>query len=215
VSIKVAGGAQDGVGKGMLGGKVVVLKTRNRYGGWVGGSVGKSFAYGAQKGLFIVQGDADSRCGIRLSGADLIIGGSLKGPVDDKAGSFATRANLKGFAFEYMTQGRAVVMGDPGPWICSGMTGGVVYVRLQPKLGLDEAAIKRRFAKGAKVHLSPIGKRGAKDLNELLGAYLQVLLESGQSEAAAEVLDLMLDLDRNFTAIIPINQQMDPVMSTE
>ncbi|MFZ5814071.1 MAG: glutamate synthase-related protein [Bacillota bacterium] len=215
VSIRVQGGAQDGVGKGMLGGKVVIMKTQNRYGGWVGGSAGKSFAYGAQKGLFIVQGDADSRCGIRLSGADLIIGGSLKGPVDDKAGSLATRANMKGFAFEYMTQGRAVVLGDPGPWICSGMTGGVVYVRLQPKLGLDEAAIKRRFAKGAKVHLSRIGKRGQKDLNELLGYYHQALLESGQSEAAAEVLDLMLDLDRNFTAIIPVNQQMDPVMSTE
>ncbi|MFZ5823209.1 MAG: glutamate synthase-related protein [Bacillota bacterium] len=215
VSIKVSGGAQDGVGKGMLGGKVVILKSPNRYGGWVGGSVGKSFAYGAQKGLFIFQGEADSRCGIRLSGADMVVGGSLKGPVDDKAGSLATRANLKGFAFEYMTQGRAVVLGDPGPWICSGMTGGVIYVRLQPKLGLDEAAIKRRFAKGAKVHLSRIGKRGQKDLVELLGFYHQALLESGQSEAAAEVLDLMLDLDRNFTAIIPVNQQMDPVMSTE
>jgi len=215
LSITVDGGAQDGVGKGMLGGKVVVLKARNRYGGWVGGSVGKSFAYGAQKGLFIIQGEADSRFGIRLSGADLIVGGGLRGPVDDRAGSLATRATLKGFAFEYMTQGRAVVLGDPGPWICSGMTGGVVYVRLQPKQGLDETAIKRRFAKGAKVHLSRLGKRGNRDLSELLGAYHQVLLESGQHEAAAEVLDLMLDLDRNFTAIIPANQQMDPVMSTE
>ncbi len=215
VSITVEGGAQDGVGKGMLGGKVVVMKSRNRYGGWVGGSVGKSFAYGAQKGLFIIQGDADSRFGIRLSGADVIVGGGLKGPVEDKAGSLATRATLKGFAFEYMTQGRAVVLGDPGPWICSGMTGGVIYVRIQPKQGLDETAIKRRFAKGAKVHLSRLGKRGNRDLSELLGYYHQALLESGQQEAAAEVLDLMLDLDHNFTAIIPANQQMDPVMSTE
>ncbi|HEY3367894.1 MAG TPA: glutamate synthase-related protein [Symbiobacteriaceae bacterium] len=215
VNVRVHGGAQDGVGKGMLGGKVVILKDQNRYGGYVGGSVGKSFAYGAQKGLFIVQGDADARCGIRLSGADLILGGRLKGPVEDALGSVGTRANLKGFAFEYMTQGRAVVLGDPGPWICSGMTGGVVYIRLQPELGLDDAAVKRRLAKGAKVYTTRIGNRGKRDLTELLSTYHQTLLEHGQYDAAAEVLNLLLDCDRQFVAIIPVTQQMDPVMSTE
>lgn len=215
VKIKVHGGAQDGVGKGMLGGQIIILKDRNRYGGYVNGSVGKSFAYGAQKGLFIVQGDADARCGIRLSGADMIIGGSLKGPLDDSLGSIGTRANIKGFAFEYMTQGRVIVLGDPGPWICSGMTGGVVYIRLQPALGLDESAIKRRLAKGAKVYTTRIGNRGKRDLNELLSQYHSMLLESGQSEAAAEVLDVLLDCERHFIAIIPVNQQMDATMSTE
>ena len=119
ISIRVQGGAQDGVGKGMLGGRVVILKNRNRRGQWVNGSVGKSFAYGAQRGLFVVQGDADARCGIRLSGADLILGGRI--PRSCSGTTWApspTRANLKGFAFEYMTQGRvSVVLGDPGPWI--------------------------------------------------------------------------------------------------
>jgi glutamate synthase (NADPH/NADH) large chain len=215
VNIRVNGGAQDGVGKGMIGGKVIILKDRNRYGGLVNGSVGKSFAYGAQKGLFIIQGDADARCGIRLSGADLIVGGNLKGPVDDTLGSIATRANLKGFAFEYMTQGRVVVMGDPGPWICSGMTGGVVYIRLQPDRGMTEAAIKRRLAKGAKVYTTRVGNRGKKDLTELLSLYHKTLLENGQSEEAAEVLTLLLDCERQFVAIIPVTQQMDPSMSTE
>ncbi|HLN63505.1 MAG TPA: glutamate synthase-related protein, partial [Symbiobacteriaceae bacterium] len=215
VTISVRGGAQDGVGKGMLGGSVVVLKDRNKYGGFVGGAVGKSFAYGAQKGTFIVQGDADARCGIRLSGADLILGGGLKGPVLDTQGSIGTRANLKGFAFEYMTRGRAVVFGDPGPWICSGMTGGVVYVRLQPEMGLDEAAIKRRLAKGAKVHVSRIGQRGKKDLTELLSLYHQTLLSTGQSDAASEVLNLLLDCERQFMAILPVTQQVDDSMSTE
>jgi glutamate synthase (NADPH) large chain len=215
VNIKVHGGAQDGVGKGMLGGRVVILKDRNRYGGYVNGSVGKSFGYGAQRGLFIIQGDADARCAIRLSGADLIVGGALRGPVDDSLGSIGTRANLKGFAFEYMTQGRAVVMGDPGPWICSGMTGGVVYVRLQPEMGMTEAAVKRRLAKGAKVYTTRIGNRGKRDLTELLSLYHKTLLESGQSEEAAEVLNLLLDCERQFIAIIPVTQQMDPMMSTE
>ncbi|WP_264844732.1 glutamate synthase-related protein [Caldinitratiruptor microaerophilus] len=211
----VRGGAQDGVGKGMLGGEVIVLKGANRHGKLVGGSVGKSFAYGAQGGLLIVQGDADARCGIRLSGADVIIGGRLRGPIDDSLGLLAERANLKGFAFEYMTRGRAVVLGDPGPWLCSGMTGGVVYVLLQPELGLDEAAIRRRLAKGARVNLAPPGSRGKKDLTELLGIYHQVLLDSGQSEEAAEVLQMMLDCERRFIAILPVTQQVDPSVATE
>ena len=37
--------------------------------------MGKSFAYGAQRGLFLIQGNADARAGIRLSGADMVLGG--------------------------------------------------------------------------------------------------------------------------------------------
>lgn len=215
VSIRVQGGAQDGVGKGMLGGRVVILKNRNRRGQWVNGSVGKSFAYGAQRGLFVVQGDADARCGIRLSGADLILGGRIREPLRDDLGSLATRANLKGFAFEYMTQGRVVVLGDPGPWICSGMTGGVVYVRLQPELGLDREALRRRIAKGARVQLTPVGEQGEKDLTELLSAYHRILLEAQQPEEAAEVMGLMLDCGRHFIALRPVTRQVDPGVTTE
>ncbi|HYF76991.1 MAG TPA: hypothetical protein VD973_07670, partial [Symbiobacteriaceae bacterium] len=100
-------------------------------------------------------------------------------------------------------------------WICSGMTGGAVYVRLQPELGLDEAAIRRRLAKGAKVHLSRIGVRGKKDLTELLSLYHQVLLGAGQFDEACMVLSLMLEVERQFVAIIPITQQVDAAMSTE
>ena len=60
---------------------------------------------------------------------------------------------IKGYAFEYMTAGRVVVLGDPGPWICCGMTGGVVYIRLRPELGFDQTAIERRLAKGANVKI--------------------------------------------------------------
>ncbi len=69
------GRAEDGVGKTAYGGKIVILKKRNRAGLMVGRSVGKSLAYGAQHGLFIIQGNTDARAGIRLSRADLIIGG--------------------------------------------------------------------------------------------------------------------------------------------
>ncbi|WP_124726539.1 glutamate synthase-related protein [Staphylospora marina] len=211
----VLGGAQDGVGKTAFGGRVSVLKVKNRHGVLINGSVGKGFCYGAQKGLFMVQGDADSRAGIRLSGADLVFGGEIREPLRDDLGMIASRANIKGFAFEYMTDGRAVVLGDPGPWICSGMTGGRVYLRLVPEMGLNEGALMRRIAKAAKVLLEPLDDRGVADIHELLGAYVQELLRSGQTETAEKVKTLLLEPDRHFIQVIPKKQQADPSISTE
>ena len=158
--VRVEGGAQDGVGKTMLGGTVSILKGRNREGQRVNGSVGKSFAYGAQRGRLFVQGSADSRFCIRLSGADVVLGGEPPEPLDDSRGCIVDRANAKGFAFEYMTAGRAVVLGDLGPWACAGMTGGRVYVRVNPEWNLDREAIVRRLGEGAKVELQELDAGG-------------------------------------------------------
>ena len=146
VTVRVEGGAQDGVGKAMLGGTVSVMKGRNRDGRRVNGSVGKSFAYGAQRGRLFVQGSADSRFCIRLSGADVVLGGEPAEPLDDARGCVVDRANAKGFAFEYMTSGRAVVLGDIGPWACAGMTGDAstsAEPRLEPRSRGDRAPARR------------------------------------------------------------------------
>src|SRR5699024_4029249 len=117
---------EDGVRKTAHGGNIYVVKTKNKFGKSVGGSVGKGFGYGAQKGKLYIQGNADARAGIRLSGADMIIGGQIEKPLYTSGGLSFVESNIKGFAFEYMTGGRALVLGDPGPWLCSGMTGGLL-----------------------------------------------------------------------------------------
>ncbi|MNR12645.1 Glutamate synthase [NADPH] large chain [compost metagenome] len=198
-----------------FGGKVAIVKSLGHNNTFINGSVGKSFGYGAQKGLFLIQGSADTRACIRFSGADVVFGGEITTPLQDELGGLAARANLKGFAFEYMTNGRAVVMGDPGPWICAGMTGGVIYQRLVPEMGLDQAAIERRIAKGAKVKLEPIGLQSKKDLTELLTAYHAELANSGQSEAAAKIEGLLSNLEANFIRISPVNMQADQSVATE
>ncbi len=215
VNIRVQGGAQDGVGKTSFGGRVAILKTKGSKGVYINGSVGKSFCYGAQKGLFIVQGNADSRACIRLSGADVVFGGEITEPVRDELGGIGARANIKGFAFEYMTNGRAVVLGDPGPWICAGMTGGVVYVRMQPDLGFDRAALERRIAKGAKVFLYNLDQKGVADVQELLSAYKEELLASEQYETAGKLQKLIDDPAAHFLMISPRKEQADPSVSTE
>ncbi|MGZ6507215.1 MAG: GltB/FmdC/FwdC-like GXGXG domain-containing protein, partial [Tumebacillaceae bacterium] len=215
VHIRVHGGAQDGLGKTSYGGKVILLKGLNKKGVRLNGSVGKGVGYGAQRGLFIVQGVADSRAGIRLSGADMIFGQRVIEPLHDEYGMLGARAQIKGFAFEYMTNGRVIVLGDPGPWICSGMTGGVVYLRLQPEMGLNEQALRRRIAKGAKVSLMRLDRHGARDVEEMLSTYKAELQKSGQTEEAEIVEQLLLQPEHHFLMIKPGVQQTDQDIATE
>jgi glutamate synthase (NADPH/NADH) large chain len=199
VSLHIAGGAQDGAAKTALGGTFAVLKARNSSGAWVDGSVGKCFGYGAQRGRFYVQGGADARAGIRLSGAEVLFGG-----------------DLRGFAFEYMTGGRAVVLGDPGRWICSGMSGGVVFLRHDPERGLDERGLRDRFAKGAKVNLRPPSSdEDLIALRDMVGSYATLLDESGQTETAAAMRVLLDDPALHFRVVRPGADIVDQTISTE
>ena len=195
VSLELGGGAQDGAAKTALGGAIAILKAPNAAGTFVDGGVGKCFAYGAQRGRFFVQGVADARACIRLSGAEVVFGG-----------------DLGGFAFEYMTAGTAVVLGDPGRWICSGMSGGIVFVRLDPRRGIDPAGLRSRLAKAAKVHVGPPREGELPILHELLAGYARALLGSGQDDAARAVRALGADA---FLVIRPGGEIVDQTVSTE
>ncbi len=203
VKITVEGGAQDGVGKGLYGGRIVILKGYNHDGIRIDGSVGKGLGYGAIKGTLIVQGNADSRACVRLSGADVIIGGEIREPVQDHLGLIGARANVKGFLCEYMTAGRVLVLGDPGPWICAGMTGGILYLRRQPEMNLDETALQRRIARGADVVLRPVAPEDADNLHVLLSTYANELAENHQPEASANVTALLERWSSQFVKIVP------------
>jgi glutamate synthase (NADPH/NADH) large chain len=215
VNITVEGGAQDGVAKGMHGGRIVILKGYNHDGVPVGGSVGKSLAYGAIGGLIIVQGNADSRACIRLSGADVVIGGEIRQPINDSLGLIGARANVKGFLCEYMTAGRVLVLGDPGPWMCAGMTGGILYLRLQPHINFDRDAIRRRIARGAHVALHDADDSDEANLRQLLTAYADELLRSHQPHEADRILDLLQDWHKIFVKIEPARQQVNQAISME
>ncbi len=198
VELALPGGAQDGAAKTALGGTVAILKAPNARGEYVDGAVGKCFAYGAQRGRFYVQGGADARAGIRLSGAEIVFGG-----------------DVKGFAFEYMTGGSAVVLGDPGRWICSGMTGGMVFLRRDPARGLDDAGMKDRVAKGAKIVMREPGAEELATLQVLLVGYASTLRQNGQENAASEVESLLADAPANFRVMRSAGDVVDQTISTE
>lgn len=203
LDVIVEGGAQDGVGKCAKGGNITILKGLNHNGQRVDGSVGKSFAYGAQGGFFIVQGNADTRACIRLSGADVIFGAEVREPLNDDLGGLGARSNLKGYAMEYMTSGRVLVMGDPGPWMCAGMTGGVVYQRIQPEMGLTVDAIRRRIAYGSIVDIYQLDERGIEDIRYLLNRYIQTLEVNNQAEAVQHLYSLLHNPQEHFAMLRP------------
>lgn len=205
IDILIEGGAQDGVAKGASGGRVAVMKGLNHDGERIDGSVGKSFAYGAQGGILIVQGDADSRACIRLSGADVILAGEITKPIDDSLGSIGTQANIKGFACEYMTAGRVVILGDPGPYAFAGMTGGVVYQLLTPNMGFGTETLSTRIAKGANVKLERLDLSDTSELRRLLSHYVEALEQSQQQEVAQRIRLLAQDhiLLSRFVKVVP------------
>ncbi|MCI0709947.1 MAG: glutamate synthase-related protein [Chloroflexi bacterium] len=206
IKVMVEGGAQDGVAKSARGGKVMIMKGMNHDGVRVDGSVGKSFAYGAQGGILIVQGNADSRACIRLSGADVVFGGEVTTPLQDDLGYIGSRANLKGFACEYMTSGRVLVLGDPGPYFCAGMTGGIIYQRIQPDMNLTVEAIQRRLAKGSNVEIQSLEDRDCEEIRELMAMYQEALLESDQPDVASRLGYLTHRPPDHFVKIVPIRQ---------
>jgi glutamate synthase (NADPH/NADH) large chain len=144
----------------------------------------------------------------------VVLGGEPEEPLDDSRGCVVDRANAKGFAFEYMTSGRAVVLGDIGPWACAGMTGGRVYVRFNA-FGIDPEAIERRLGRGAKVELKDLDSEALFDIEELLSGYAEELRATGQDEEAERMLALAEDATSNFLMVMPHKVQADPSISTE
>ncbi len=206
VELVVRGGAQDGTAKSMSGGRVVILPGENNMGYRLDGSVGKSAAYGATGGTLVVAGKyADSRFGVRCSGADLIHLGELTAPVADTRSLINSRANLKGFAFEYMTSGRGLVLGDPGMDLGTGMTGGVVYVKLNPDLGLTKQALEYRLGRG--VELAEFTEQDIANVVQLLDTGRKVL-EFGQTDLKEQLEQLKKAPAENFCRISPVPSPM-------
>ena len=82
-------------------------------------------------------------------------------------------------------------------------------------MGLDLAALKRRLAKGAKVGMSRLNDLDKANVHELLGYYFKELTESGQTEEVERLEHLQSSPELNFVKVQPMNQQVDPSVSTE
>jgi glutamate synthase domain-containing protein 3 len=108
VDLRLAGPANDYVGKGLGGGRIVLTAPADDAGDPV--LAGNTALYGATAGELFCAGAAGERFAVRNSGATAVVEG-----VGDHAA-------------EYMTGGTVVVLGPVGRNVAAGMSGGELYL---------------------------------------------------------------------------------------
>jgi glutamate synthase (NADPH/NADH) large chain len=133
VTLELEGDANDYVGKGLSGGRIVVYPPREAEKLVPERSiiVGNTVLYGAIAGECYFRGVAGERFGVRNSGAIAVVEG---------AGDHGC---------EYMTGGIVVVIGETGRNFAAGMSGGIAYV-------LDEAGNFPKRCNLSMVELEPV-----------------------------------------------------------
>ena len=132
VTLELTGQANDYVGKGLSGGKLIIKPDpRSRAVPEDSIIVGNTVLYGAISGECYFRGVAGERFAVRNSGAIAVVEGTGD------------------HGCEYMTGGVVVVLGQTGRNFAAGMSGGVAYV-------LDEAGDFRQRCNLSMVDLEPV-----------------------------------------------------------
>ncbi|GGB33421.1 glutamate synthase [Flexivirga endophytica] len=141
ITLRLFGEANDYVGKGLSGGRVVVRPLRDASlvaeQNVIAGNV---IGYGATSGELFLRGVVGERFCVRNSGATAVVEG-----VGDHG-------------LEYMTGGTALILGPTGRNLGAGMSGGVGYV-----LDLDEQLVNREL-----VDVSPLREEDRAAVHALL-----------------------------------------------
>ncbi len=177
IKIVVEGDCNDYVAKGLSGGLIVVRPPAGS--GFVASEnviAGNVIGYGATSGEIYLNGIVGERFLVRNSGASAVVEG-----VGDHA-------------LEYMTGGRAVILGRTGINLAAGMSGGIAYV-----YKLSESRVNREALQTREISLQPVQGEDAEELRNLLEKHLA---ETSSSVARA-ILDNFDAEARNFTKILP------------
>ena len=176
ITFRLEGDANDYIGKGLSGGKIIVVPPR--------GSafipeeniiIGNSTFYGATGGEAYIQGVAGERFCVRNSGTRAVIEGTGD------------------HCCEYMTGGRVVVLGKTGRNFAAGMSGGIAYV-------LDETGDFDYYCNKGLVDLLKVDNKS--DMNELQDLINKHLLYT-QSPLAAKILTNWDEYLPKFIKVIP------------
>jgi glutamate synthase (NADPH/NADH) large chain len=179
LNMYLIGEANDYVGKGMAGGKLVVVPP-------VGSSfntqdtaiIGNTCLYGATGGKLFASGTAGERFAVRNSGAHAVVEG---------AGDHCC---------EYMTGGFVAVLGRTGHNFGAGMTGGFAYV-----LDLDKDFVDRYNHELVEVHR--IRQEGMEAYRNHLRSVIEEYVAETGSPWAKEILANFIEYLRKFWLVKP------------
>jgi len=176
VTFKLEGDSNDYLGKGLSGGKIIVVPPKNSaFKPEDNIIVGNTLLYGATRGEVYIQGIAGERFAVRNSGAIAVVEG---------AGDHCC---------EYMTEGRVVVLGKTGRNFAAGMSGGLAYV-------LDEDRNFDYFCNMGMVELSLVEDNlHMEELKKIIKKHY----ENTKSSLARKILDNWEDYLPKFIQVTP------------
>ena len=177
ITLRLHGDANDFVGKGLSGGRIVVRPPLDAHPAFVAEQsiiAGNVIAYGATGGELFLRGVVGERFCVRNSGALAVVEG-----VGDHA-------------CEYMTGGRAVVLGPTGRNFGAGMSGGIAFVH-------DPDALFHRDLNPEMVDLDPLSEEDEQWLRDVVVRHRD---ETGSTVAAA-LLDDWYVAVRRFRKVMP------------
>ncbi|MEU5526699.1 glutamate synthase large subunit [Micromonospora chersina] len=181
VTLRLHGDANDYVGKGLSGGRLVVRP--DAAAPFAGADAdpgrraedqiiaGNTILYGATGGEVFLRGRVGERFAVRNSGAAAVVEG-----VGDHG-------------CEYMTGGTVVVLGPTGRNFAAGMSGGTAFVH----------RLDRRLVNAELVDLSPLREEERERLHELVQRHFA----ETDSAVAEELLKRWPEAVEEFTAVVP------------
>jgi glutamate synthase (ferredoxin) len=176
MSFTLEGDANDYVGKGLSGGKIIVYPPeRATFVPEQNIIVGNVALYGATGGEAFIRGMAGERFAVRNSGVNAVV---------EAVGDHGC---------EYMTGGRVVILGPAGRNFAAGMSGGIAYV-------LDEVG---DFPKRCNLQMVSLEKLENADEIEALWKMIQRHQTYTRSVRAAEILASWGQLVPKFVKVMP------------
>ena len=183
VSLYVQGAANDYIGKGMLGGKIIITPKKQ---GPNFAAAGNTCLYGATGGKLYASGIAGERFGVRNSGALAVVEG--------------TGDN----ACEYMTGGIVVILGKTGINFGAGMTGGIAFV-------YDETHEFGENINRELIEIERIDTDEGDEARHFLKKLIKEYAEETGSERAKDILENFRTDIRDFWLVRPKNMTTLPL----
>jgi glutamate synthase domain-containing protein 3 len=177
VQVKVEGDVNDYCGKGLSGGRVIVRPAKEApFKAEDNVIAGNVVLYGATSGEVFIRGICGERFCVRNSGAEAVVEG------------------IGDHGCEYMTGGRAVILGETGRNFAAGMSGGIAYV-------WDALGTFRPKVNPEMVELEPLD---AQDLDYVRGR-IEKHVEYTDSARGREILARWSGEQSRFVKVMPID----------
>ena len=175
ITFKLEGDANDYVGKGLSGGKLIIYPPKNsKFKAEENILLGNVALYGATEGEAYFRGIAAERFCVRNSGASVVVEG------------------IGDHGCEYMTGGKAIILGPTGRNFGAGMSGGIAYI-------FDDEGDFEKKCNNETFELEPLLEE---DLSDLKGLILKHNKYT-ESTVAENILKNWENASKKFVKVMP------------